>query len=178
VKYNGKYFGLVRDTNDPEQRGRIRLFCPEVMGGIDNANQWLDWALPCFPWFVNQGIGLNFIPPKGDVWGVWVEFRQADIKYPIWTGVFPLGNLRVDQTKTTFQAEERLLLGKDADEAAVLGNTFVSFFNEFFDQITIETHPTAVGPSGPPLNIAAYSALKAKLNTLLSNYVFVKKTSP
>lgn len=178
MSYNGKYFGLVRDTDDPEKRGRIRLFCPEVMGGIDNSDQWLDWALPCFPWFVNGGIGLNFIPPKGDTWGVWVEFRQGDVQYPIWSGVFPLGALHVDQTQTTLQAEEKLLLGVDADESAVLGNTMTSFLSEFFDQIKIEQHPTAVGPSGPPLNTAAYLALQAKLNTLLSNYVFVKKTAP
>ena len=39
---------------------------------------------------------------------------------------------------------DRIKLGADADQQLVLGNAFLDFFNS-------HTHPTGVGPSGPPV---------------------------
>lgn len=95
VKYFGKYKGYVRDIDDDERRGRIRVFCPQVMGDVDDDKHWLDWAEPCFPWFGGLNI-LDFgVPPlptdnDGESVGVWIEFEAGIVDHPIWvgTGVF------------------------------------------------------------------------------------------
>jgi phage baseplate assembly protein V len=38
-----------------------------------------------------------------------------------------------------------------------------AWLESLLDQIVAETHPTGVGPSGPPINAPAYAALKAQL---------------
>lgn len=109
-EYWGKYVGLVRDTNDPDQRGRIRCFCPEIMGNNDLEEYWLWWALPCFPVAGGMDTGA-FLPPPNEVIrdgssvtgeerlktpedfdskqvAVWIEFRQGDPRTPIYSGFF------------------------------------------------------------------------------------------
>lgn len=77
--------GIVRKrSDDPEKRGRIRCFCPEVMGPEDDENHWLDFALPCF-----TSRRDSSVPDIDDA--VWLEFRQGDVRFPIWVGYFPLG---------------------------------------------------------------------------------------
>lgn len=46
--------------------------------------------------------------------------------------------------------------------------TLKSILSDLIDQIVLETHPTAMGPSGPPINAAAYTAIKTRLLTLLT----------
>ena len=53
--YYGKYPGYVRDSDDPDGRGRLRLYVPDALGQDDDADHWTDWALPCFPWDTTQG---------------------------------------------------------------------------------------------------------------------------
>lgn len=91
--YYGKYKGFVRDNADPEKRGRIRCFCPQVMGPVDGASHWLHWAEPNFPWL--GGINtLDFGPPLTKVQnggveiGIWVEFEGGNVDFPIWTGTW------------------------------------------------------------------------------------------
>lgn len=50
---------------------------------------------------------------------------------------------------------ETIKLGQDATEALVLGNSFKTFFNQ-------HTHPTGVGPSGPPTQPMQDSHLSSK----------------
>lgn len=73
--YYGKYKGIVEDISDPEQRGRVRLKCPEVLG-----DQLSGWALPCF------APNTFSVPSRGTL--VWVEFESGKRDSPIWTGVF------------------------------------------------------------------------------------------
>lgn len=85
MAYYGKYRAEVVDVADPEQRGRIRVRCPEVLG-----TQISRWALPCF-------MPNTFtIPAKGTL--VWVEFEGGNKDSPIWTGVF----YTKDQWKSKF----------------------------------------------------------------------------
>lgn len=77
-RYFGKYRGLVRDVDDPENLGRITAQVPEVYGDEDSP-----WALPSVP-FAGQDHGLVVLPEVGD--GVWVEFEAGDPSRPIWTG--------------------------------------------------------------------------------------------
>lgn len=79
-KYFGKYRGLVLNNIDPEQKGRLMVQVPDVLGlGLSS------WAMPCVPMAGIQ-MGTYFVPLIGS--GVWVEFEGGDPDYPIWTGGF------------------------------------------------------------------------------------------
>jgi uncharacterized protein involved in type VI secretion and phage assembly len=77
-RYFGKYRGLVRNVDDPENMGRIIAQVPEVYEDEDSP-----WALPSVP-FAGQNHGLVVLPEVGD--GVWIEFEAGDPSCPIWTG--------------------------------------------------------------------------------------------
>lgn len=62
-RWYGKYRAFVRDNNDPERLGRIRLEIPAVLGsGREN---WSEWAAPCFPYGGNDDTGMFLIPEEG-----------------------------------------------------------------------------------------------------------------
>ena len=65
-------------------------------------------------------------------------------------------------------------VGLGADEAAVRGDTLKSLLEELIDTINALTVPTGVGPSGTPINIADFTAVKNKLKNFLSETVVVK----
>ncbi len=77
----GKYRGTVLNNVDPEQRGRLMLNVPDVLGPIPSS-----WAEPCVPLAGPTGppMGVYLVPPIGA--GVWVEFEHGDPDYPIWSG--------------------------------------------------------------------------------------------
>ncbi len=82
-RYYGKYRGTVSNNKDPEQKGRLELRVPDVLG--DNPSTW---AVPCVP-LAGPGspaMGIYLVPPIGA--GVWVEFEQGDVNHPIWVGCF------------------------------------------------------------------------------------------
>ena len=79
-KYFGKYRGTVVNNVDPEQRGRLMVMVPDVSGFALTS-----WALPAFPWGGMQ-MGMFSVPLIGA--GVWVEFEQGNLDYPIWVGVY------------------------------------------------------------------------------------------
>jgi uncharacterized protein involved in type VI secretion and phage assembly len=76
-QYYGKYRGTVLNNIDPEQRGRIQVSVPGPLPIISS------WAMPCMP---SAGIqmGVYTVPSIGA--GVWVEFEQGNLDYPIWSG--------------------------------------------------------------------------------------------
>lgn len=80
-KRYGKYRGTVVDNQDPEQRARLKVQIPSVLG-----EQTSDWALPCTPYGGSQTLGF-FMVPDVDA-QVWVEFEEGDINRPIWVGTF------------------------------------------------------------------------------------------
>jgi len=77
----GKYRAFVIDNEDPEKRGRLRLYIPSVLGDAETG-----WALPCFPFGGGKSYGWFAVPEKEAQ--VWAEFEEGDISRPIWTGVF------------------------------------------------------------------------------------------
>lgn len=79
-KFFGKYRATVMNNVDPEQRGRIQVMLPDVAGFIPST-----WALPSFP-IGGLQMGMFGVPMIGS--GVWVEFEQGNIDYPVWVGVF------------------------------------------------------------------------------------------
>lgn len=79
-RYFGKYRGSVVNNVDPMQLGRIQASVPDVSGVLLTT-----WALPCLP-VAGMQTGVFTVPIIGA--GVWIEFEQGDIDYPIWVGGF------------------------------------------------------------------------------------------
>ena len=78
ARFYGKYRGTVFNNVDPEMRGRIQAFVPDVLGLVPST-----FALPCVP-VAGKSSGAFFVPEVGA--GVWIEFEQGDPSYPMWTG--------------------------------------------------------------------------------------------
>lgn len=103
-RYYGKHRGLVVDNADPEQLGRLRLQVPSVLG----ASVVTGWALPCVPYGGDAGQGFLFIPEVGA--GVWVEFEEGDLEFPLWSGAFwsrPGGDSELPKPNKADGSEER-----------------------------------------------------------------------
>ena len=81
-RFYGKYRGFVVDNADPEQLGRLKLRVPSVLGN----EVVTGWATPCVPYGGNANQGVLFVPEVGA--GVWVEFEEGDLEFPIWVGTF------------------------------------------------------------------------------------------
>ena len=81
-RFYGKYRAFVVDNADPENRGRLRLQIPSVLG----AEVVSGWALPCSPYGGAANQGFFFIPEVEAC--VWVEFEAGNLDYPIWVGTF------------------------------------------------------------------------------------------
>lgn len=77
----GKYRATVLQNIDPEQRGRLQLTIPDVLGVVPST-----WAEACVPLAGPTGppMGVYMVPPIGA--GVWVEFERGDPNYPVWVG--------------------------------------------------------------------------------------------
>lgn len=87
--FYGKYRGIVVSNEDPEKLGRLKVKVPSVLG----KEIVTGWAMPCVPYGGAENQGMLFIPQKDD--GVWIEFEEGDLEFPIWTGAFwtnPGGN--------------------------------------------------------------------------------------
>ena len=83
-------------------------------------------------------------------------------------GISTNGTFNVDSTDITIINSPEIYLGLDAVEPVVLGDTLLGLLEELIDAILAETHPTPVGPSGPPINAADYSSIKSRLPQFLS----------
>jgi uncharacterized protein involved in type VI secretion and phage assembly len=75
----GLYRGIVRDVDDPEGHGRIRVEVHELLG----AGKLTNWASYCAP-FGGGGAGFFMLPRPGD--GVWVMFERGEPTRPVWIG--------------------------------------------------------------------------------------------
>ncbi|HEX2187455.1 MAG TPA: phage baseplate assembly protein V, partial [Longimicrobiaceae bacterium] len=79
-RFYGKYRGFVVDNDDPEQLGRLRLVVPSVLG----PEVVTGWAAACVPYGGAAGMGTLFVPEVDA--GVWVEFEEGDLEFPVWVG--------------------------------------------------------------------------------------------
>jgi len=80
--FYGKYRGVVVDNEDPEQLGRLKVSVPSVLG----PEVVTGWAMPCMPYGGAANQGFLFIPEVDA--GVWIEFEEGDLEFPIWTGTY------------------------------------------------------------------------------------------
>lgn len=102
-RFYGKYRGFVVDNADPEQLGRLKLKVPSVLGN----DVVTGWAMPCTPYGGDANQGFFFIP-ENDA-GVWVEFEEGDLEFPIWVGTFwskPGGNSELPKPNDADGAEQ------------------------------------------------------------------------
>ena len=81
-RFYGKYRGFVVNTEDPKRLGRVRLQVPSVLG----REVVTGWAMPCVSYGGQKNQGFLSIPEVGA--GVWVEFEEGDLEFPIWVGTF------------------------------------------------------------------------------------------
>lgn len=81
-RFYGKYRGLVVDNADPKRLGRLQVTVPSVLG----PNEVTGWAMPCVPYGGDLNQGFFFMPAVGA--GVWIEFEEGNLDFPIWTGTF------------------------------------------------------------------------------------------
>lgn len=81
-RFYGKFRGFVVDNADPEQLGRLKLRVPSVLGN----DVVTGWAMPCVPYGGDADQGFLFIPEVDA--GVWIEFEEGDLEFPIWVGTF------------------------------------------------------------------------------------------
>lgn len=80
-RHYGKYRGLVSDNSDPDNLGRLKAKVPRLLGDEETG-----WALPAFPYGGASEQGFFAVPDVGA--GVWIEFEEGDLSYPIWTGTW------------------------------------------------------------------------------------------
>lgn len=78
-KYYGLYQGIVTNIDDPEKRGRIKVKCPDVLGG-EAESAWCD---PLVPVAYDHG-GDFCIPAKDEA--VWLQFIAGDANRPVYMG--------------------------------------------------------------------------------------------
>ena len=81
-RFYGKYRGVVVDNADPEKLGRLKVRVPSVLG----PDVVTGWALPCVPYGGDVNQGFLFIPETDA--GVWIEFEEGDLEFPIWVGTY------------------------------------------------------------------------------------------
>jgi len=80
-RYYGKYRGEVTDNSDPDNLGRLRARVPRLLGDSETG-----WALPAFPYGGASEQGFFAMPDVGA--GVWIEFEEGNLSYPIWSGTW------------------------------------------------------------------------------------------
>lgn len=81
-RFFGKYRGLVVDNADPQQLGRLKVRVPSLLG----EQVVTGWATPCAPYGGAADQGMLLVPDVGA--GVWVEFEEGDLEFPIWVGTY------------------------------------------------------------------------------------------
>lgn len=70
--------------------------------------------------------------------------------------------IKIEDQKMMIDSPE-ILHGENATEPAVLGDTLEDILGDLIDALNALTVPTGVGPSGVPINIAQFEAVRARL---------------
>jgi len=82
-RYYGFYRGIVRNSFDPDEKGRVKVEVLPMMKDIEVAN--LPWAMPKFP------MEWTMIPAEGST--VWVFFEQGNVYKPVYeASTLPIKN--------------------------------------------------------------------------------------
>jgi hypothetical protein len=101
--YLGIYKGLIVDSRDPENRGRVVVQIPQVLG--DTRSNW------CEP---IQAVVYAAVPAPGSI--VWIMFVDGDIAQPVWFSPDMVNAAKIVAGAITAE--------KIASDYAYLGNIF------------------------------------------------------
>ncbi|GJQ43913.1 MAG: hypothetical protein JETCAE03_34110 [Ignavibacteriaceae bacterium] len=105
--------------------------------------------------FANKGIALN---TNG--------YIAIDSSENI--GLSTLDKLNITAKNGTYVDSKEIILGKNATERMVLGDTLVEILDDLLAELIAETHLTGAGESSPPKNAPKYAKIRAKLRQILS----------
>lgn len=91
--YSGRQKAFVRDRNDPDKLGRVRVQAPGVMGEENTENSWLGWAEVSSGYWGTSDADVDAggvcIPELDSP--VWVEFQEQNPDFPIVVGPWVAG---------------------------------------------------------------------------------------
>lgn len=136
LRYNGMYRGLVVDTADPYQLGRIRVKAFPMFVGIET--EQLPWATPAMPLFTGAGPGFSaFAVPHLQTF-VFIFFENGDPYQPVYfaeaqTGTHGLPLFAYDgyPFSKVLQSKEGIIcqiLDKDGEEKVLVIHPKGSYF--------------------------------------------------
>jgi hypothetical protein len=170
--YYSTYQGTVRDNNDPEKRGRLKIDCPAIYED-GKMEEWVE------PRGMPSGVkmGLFILPQKGDL--VWISCREGNPLKPVWEfGAFKENSIPDKASsgypkKMVLQYGDLFLEFDSQTNKLSLGNDnqdFKSLFYEFIDMIHNNLMiVTMLGPQSfaqMPSNLAHIQAFKVKFEQL------------
>jgi len=192
---------IVRDVEDPEQRGRIRIASTELLGSDQVFPQW---AEPNFP-YAGPGVGWFFVPPPDsiviceidvdrdpngldfDVLGAQLRWRAAsysdsseipeDIRGKGLQGIVtPAGAMVFDgnASRLVLRFATICLGSKDATEAGVLGTTLKAALDALVDLVQNAVLVVSIpdlNAKFPPGMFAPWQASYTTSNAILSKKV-------
>jgi len=82
--------------------------------------------------------------------------------------------IKLVKDKLTLEGVQ-IYLGVNGDEKAVMGETLKTKLETLLTHLESHTHTTNVGPSGPPINVTAFSTLRSQLAQILSDTVKIDR---
>lgn len=168
-RFYSLYRGMVIDNKDPLKLNRLKIHVPDI-----GSNYELDWAFPRNQ-SGNMISGFKYLTPKvGSI--VWVEFKNGDPLYPIWSyhgwaiGEVPKELQDTDTMGIVTPSNHKIYL-KDVE-----GILHLSISNGKEDIFTLEINKDTLNISGKAINLleAKYGIplsdkITEKLNTLESS---------
>jgi uncharacterized protein involved in type VI secretion and phage assembly len=111
-RFYGKYRGQVTQVDPATMRIKAKM---PILDGSESG-----WALPCVP-YAGDSVGFAFLPEAGS--GVWIEFEQGDLSFPIWTGGFWLAQQTPQEAgaavKVIVTKKHKLLFDDDAERITI-----------------------------------------------------------
>lgn len=87
------------------------------------------------------------------------------------------GTIKVNAEKRLTLTSDAIDIGDGADQAAVCGDELVEVLSDILDEIVAQKFINGAGTTGPPLNLAKFKAIRARLKgKILSQFIKVKKS--
>lgn len=132
LEFFGRYYSFypaqVTNTNDPEQRGRIRVKIPTLFN-----DELAQWVMP----LDNEISGSNrgkFFPPYVNDW-VQVKFDHGDLDYPYYIGGYWAKNELPSDFKSSygdvrgwvFKSGQKILVDEKSNKISILNKNGSSF---------------------------------------------------
>lgn len=93
-KYFGTYNGFVKNSNDPERRGRVRLNIPSIFGDDETLTEWAEHS--CISAGTDSGSMITSEESENSI--ALIQFANGDLQNPIVTGYIHGGDAKNPDT--------------------------------------------------------------------------------